>query len=397
MTGGARESFLRARREHEHSRVTFLELFFDLVFVFAVTQLSHGLLERLGVAGAVQTMVMFTAVWWAWMYTTWFTNWLDPERTPVRLLLVIQMLAGLFLSASIPHAFADGGLVFAGAYVFMQVSRSVFTLWAANRHDRTLHQSFQRIVSWQVLAGTLWIAGGLAPVDVRLGLWAAATAVDFAGPQTGYWTPGLGRSLTSDWNVEGAHMAERCGLFIIIALGESILVTGATYAALPMDWLHTAALAVAFIGSVAMWWVYFDTGAERGSRRISEDADPGRLARLAYTYLHIPIVAGVIVTAVGDELVLAHPAGHVSVAAGAAIVGGPALYLFGNLLFKRSVAGRWPLSHLVGLTLIVVATPAALVVSPLALAAIITAVLIVVGVWETVSLRGRPSLVEDAP
>jgi low temperature requirement protein LtrA len=393
----SRRNFLRVRREHEHNRVTFAELFFDLVFVFAVTQLSHGLLKHLSLIGLVQTAVMFTAVWWAWMYTTWFTNWLDPERTPVRLLLLVQMLAGLFLSSSIPRAFDGGGLVFAAAYVFMQVGRSLFTLWAVHRHDVTIHQSFRRIASWQVLAGALWIAGGLAPVEARLGLWIAAMAVDFAGPQVGYWTPGFGRSQTSDWNVEGAHMAERCGLFIIIALGESILVTGATYAGLSMDGMRTTAFAVAFVGSVAMWWVYFDTGAERGSKRIAEDDDPGRLARLSYTYLHIPIVAGIIVVAVGDELVLAHPSGHTSPATALALLGGPALYLLGNLLFKRSVAGRWPRSHLVGLALMAAVAPAAVAVSPLALSALATAVLLVVAAVETVALRGRhPLAAEEA-
>jgi low temperature requirement protein LtrA len=397
MIGGARQNFLRVRREHEHNRVTFAELFFDLVFVFAVTQLSHGLLEHLSFVGAVQTLVMFTAVWWAWMYTTWFTNWLDPERTPVRLLLLVQMLAGLFLSSSIPRAFDGGGLVFAAAYVFMQVGRSLFTIWAVHRHEETIHASFRRIVSWQALAGALWIAGGLAPPEARLGLWIAAMAVDFAGPQLGYWTPGLGRSLTSDWNIEGAHMAERCGLFIIIALGESILVTGATYASLPLDAPHTIAFVIAFIGSVAMWWVYFDTGAERGSRRIAGDDDPGRLARLSYTYLHIPIVAGIIVVALGDELVLAHPSGHTSTATALAIVGGPALYLLGNLLFKRSVVGRWPLSHLVGLGLLAAVAPASLVASPLVLSGLTTGVILVVAAWETRSLRGRhPLAAEEA-
>lgn len=115
MAMWARDNHLRIRRENEHSRVTFVELFFDLVFVFAVTQLSHGLLAHLSLAGLVETAMMFIAVWWAWMYTAWFTNWLDPDRTPVRVLMMVLMLAGLALSTSIPAAFDDKGLVFAAA------------------------------------------------------------------------------------------------------------------------------------------------------------------------------------------------------------------------------------------------------------------------------------------
>jgi low temperature requirement protein LtrA len=186
-------------------------------------------------------------------------------------------------------------------------------------------------------------------------------------------------------------MAERCGLFIIIALGESILVTGATFAKLAWTAETAAAFAVAFTGSVAMWWVYFNIGAERGSRLIAGSDDPGRLARIAYTYLHIPIVAGIIVAAVADELVLAHPGGHVETRAAAAILGGPALYLIGNALFKRTSSPHLPLSHLVGLGLLAMLIPVCGLVTPLVLSAGATTVLIVVAIWEWLSLgRRRP-------
>lgn len=182
-------------------------------------------------------------------------------------------------------------------------------------------------------------------------------------------------------------MAERCGLFIIIALGESILVTGATFGKLAWSAATLAAFAVSFVGSVAMWWIYFDTGHERASHHISRSEDPGRLARIAYTYLHLPIVAGIIVAAVADELVLAHPTGHAEPKAVAVILGGPALYLLGNTLFKRVIAGRLPLSHLAGMALLAALLPISLSLSPLLLATATTVVLIVVAIWEMVSLR----------
>jgi len=184
-------------------------------------------------------------------------------------------------------------------------------------------------------------------------------------------------------------MAERCGLFIIIALGESVIVTGATFAKLDWTLLNAAAFTIAFVGSVAMWWIYFNIGAERATQHILASADPGRVARLAYTYLHLPIVAGIIIAAVADELMLAHPMGHMSAKTAAALLGGPALYLIGNTLFKRTVWGRLPLSHLVGLALLALLAPAAHLVSPLALGGAATAVLVIVAIWETISLSPR--------
>jgi low temperature requirement protein LtrA len=383
---GARQSVLRPRRGHEESRVTFVELFFDLVFVFAVTQLSHLLLAHLSLLGVVQTTLLLMAVWWVWVFTSWVTNWLDPDRPPVRVMLFVLMLAGLVLSTSLPEAFEARGLAFAAAYVFMQVGRSLFTLAAIGRHNPRSRRNFQRITAWLALAGVLWIAGGVADHGARLALWALALLVEYLSPSVGFWTPGLGRSTTTDWDIEGGHIAERCGLFIIIALGESILVTGATFGELAWTLVTAAAFLAAFVGSVAMWWIYFNVGAGRGSRLIASSADPGRLGRLAYTYLHLPIVAGIIVAAVGDELVLAHPTGHGGPWMAATALGGPALYLVGNLLFKRATAERLPLSHLGGLVLLALLIPLATTASPLATATAATLVLVLVAGWEWRSL-----------
>ncbi|KAB2917913.1 MAG: hypothetical protein F9K29_08755 [Hyphomicrobiaceae bacterium] len=388
MTNGDGISDLRrARHADEHVKVTFVELFFDLVFVFAVTQLSHALLQHFSPMGIVQTVLLLMAVWWVWIYTSWVTNWLDPDRTAVRLMLFALMLAGLVLSTSIPKAFESKGLAFAGAYVFMQVGRCLFTLWSLRRHSPGNYRNFQRITSWLALAGVFWIAGGLAEGDGRLALWVMALLIEYISPAVGFSTPYLGRSTTADWDVEGGHMAERCGLFIIIALGESILVTGATFGNLPWTAETAAAFAIAFVGSVAMWWIYFNIGAERARQRIATSSDPGRLARLAYTYIHLLLVAGIIVAAVADELVLAHPAGHTSLKTMAAVLAGPALYLLGNLLFKRATADSPALSHMVGLGLLAALVPAASMLSPLLFSGSATLVMVLVAVWETLSLR----------
>ncbi|HZT48599.1 MAG TPA: low temperature requirement protein A [Hyphomicrobiaceae bacterium] len=387
MTSG-NGRLLRERGEADSTKVTFVELFFDLVFVFAVTQLSHTLIERLTFVGALETALLLMAVWWAWVYTSWATNWLDPERPAVRLMLFALMLAGLVLSTSIPQAFGTRGLAFAAAHVFIQVGRCLFVLWAMRVASPANYLNFQRITAWLALASLFWIAGALLEEGGRLAVWAVALLIEYVSPSLGFWTPGLGRSSTTDWDIAGSHMAERCGLFIIIALGESILVTGAKFTALTWTAPTVVAFLVAFFGSVAMWWLYFNVGAETASRRISRSRDPGRLARLAYTYMHLPLVAGIIVAAVGDELVLDHPAGHTEPRTAATLLAGPALYLLGNLMFKRATADRPALSHMVGLALLALLVPVAHLLQPLTLGAATTLVLVVVAVWETLSIKG---------
>jgi low temperature requirement protein LtrA len=383
---GAKQSLLR-NRGHGHASVTNIELFFDLIFVFAVTQLSHSLLHDLSFLGAAHVLLLFLGVWWVWIYTSWVTNWLDPDRTPVRILLFVLMLAGLVLSISIPEAFEAKGLPFAIAFVGMQVGRSAFTLWAIGDASPSNTRNFQRITAWLVGSGVFWIAGGLLDGETRFALWIVALVIEYAGPSAGFWLPGLGRSTTEDWNVEGGHLAERCSQFVIIALGESVLVASATFAELTWAFVPVIAVITAFLQSIAMWWVYFDTGAERGSHKIAHSGDPGRLARLAYTYLHLAIVAGIIVTAAANELVLEHPVAMPDTVEALVIIGGPWLYLIGNMLFKRAIAGHFPLSHLIGFGLFVVLSFAASLLSQLWLAVGTTAILLFVAAWETVSLR----------
>jgi low temperature requirement protein LtrA len=382
-----RANLLRELKPNEHAHVNFVELFFDLVFVFAVTQLSHALLDHYSLRGAFETLILFMAVWWAWIDTSWVTNWLDPQKRPVRLMLLGLMLAGLVLSASIPEAFGERGLYFAGAYAFLQVSRSLFMMWALKDRDPANFRNFKRITFWRTFASVLWIAGGFVEGDLRIGFWAAAACTDTLAPSIGFRTPGLGRSTTSDWHVEGSHIAHRCGLFLIIAFGESILVTGVNFAGLEWTLASAAAFFAAFASSVAMWWIYFDSSNARGSDVIAHSTDPGRLARLAYTYLHLPIVAGIIVTAVGDEFALMHPTDPVEPGGAMAILGGPALYLAGTTLFRRSISDRWPLFHIAGILILGLLAATFSKTSMLALATLVTLVLVLVAASESLATR----------
>lgn len=376
---------LRERIRGTHARVTTLELFFDLVFVFAITQLSHTLLAQLDLTGAVQAGLLMLAVWWAWVFTTWTTNWLDPDNPAVRTMLFVLMAVGLVMSTSLPQAFGERAVPFALAYAAFQVGRTGFMIWASRRDD-SLRRNFQRMICWLGLSAILWVAGALVGGPAQFALWAVALAIEFAGPAMAFWTPGLGRTNTTEWNVEGAHMAERCGLFIIICLGESILVTGATFAQHPATLAAVGAFIAALVAAIAMWWIYFNAHAEAAAHAIAEAADPGRIARIAYTYAHIPIVAGIIVTAAGDELTLAHPIGHMEASAIWLILGGPALFLAGGLWFKHAVFRRISTSRSGGLVLLALAALAAPFVSPLALSAMASVTLVIVAAWETVTL-----------
>jgi low temperature requirement protein LtrA len=379
---------LRRDRGTGGQRVTSVELFFDLVYVLAVTQLSHLLLEHLDARGAAQTALLLVAVWIAWVYNAWFTNWFDPDRRPVRLVLLGVMLASLLMSASLPEAFGERGLLFAGAYVAMQVGRTVFI--AANlRDDPPLRRNFQRVLSWLLAAGVLWLAGGLAHGTARELLWLAALAVDFGAPLVGFWTPGLGRSRTTDWTISGGHFGERFPLFLILALGESILVTGSVFGELPLTAGSVTAFVVAFLGSVALWWVYFDRSAEYAGEVIAGSLDPGRLGRSAYTYCHLPMVAGIIVAAVGDELVIAHPGGHASAATTTTVLLGPALFLAGHALFKWVMWGRLSVTRLLAIAALAGLWPLGTALAPLLLSSVATLVVAAVAVSDSLIARDQ--------
>jgi len=380
---GAPEDLSRVRTPDGEVKVEFVELFFDLVFVFAVTQISHTMLHHLTLTGTVQAAFLLLAMWWVWIYTSWVTNWMDPNRGPVKFMLFVLMLAALLFSTSIPEAFGERGLIFAGAYVFMQVGRTAFTAWAFRGHDLPNYLNMCRILAWLVLSGVFWIAGALVEGEMRFALWIAALVIEYLSPSLRFWTPWLGATPTSDWDIDGGHMAERSAAFIIIALGESVVAMGATLSEVELDIRVVLAFLASFGASVAMWWLYFAVGAETGRHRIEAAADPGRVARVAYTYLPVLLIAGIIVTAVADELTVAHPGGHnADLATILTLIGGPALYVFGNLMFKKVTSGKVPLSHLAGLVLLLLVGVAGPHAEPLPLSIATTVILFGIAYWE---------------
>ena len=248
------------------------------------------------------------------------------------------MLGSLLMAAALPEAFGEHALLFAASYVALQVGRNVAAAWLLKRRHR-LRDVFERLVVWSAASGVLWLAGATLDGDQRLMLWIPALALELAAPAAGYWLPGRGRAVTTDYDIEGTHFAERCQVFIIIALGESIVVTGATASAAGLTSTVVLCLVVAFVETAALWWLYFGATTEHARVTISTCDDPGRLARDAYTYAHLPIVAGIIATAVGTDLLIAEPHEAPDGVGVAMILGGPALFLLGESLFCWRMTG----------------------------------------------------------
>ncbi|SFI09945.1 Low temperature requirement protein LtrA [Collimonas sp. OK307] len=385
MSIWGKANLLRTRDGHE-AKVLPVELFFDLVYVFAVTQLSHHLLENLTPPGAFQTLVLWFAVWLVWQYTCWVTNWFDPDTMPIRLLLLAIMLVSLVMSAVLPDAFGERGLIFAMCYATMQIGRTLFVVFHLGRHH-ALSKNFQRMLGWLCISGAFWIAGGLSAGNYRLWFWMLAVACEYVSPMFGLWLPGMGRSRTQEWTIEGGHMAERCQLFVIVALGESILVTGATISHMA-NWNAPTLIAflVAFLGSLAMWWIYFDTSSQAGTEAIVHSKDPGRIGAY-FHYTHVIIVAGVIITAVGNELAIADPARHIDTKSLAVLIGGPMVYLSGNGIYKTVLYHRFPFSHVIGLVALALLIPFAYFTDQLMVSGLTTVILIVAATQESVSRR----------
>lgn len=401
-------SDLRRPESGERSeRVTFVELFFDLVFVFALTQLSKLIADDQSITAALESIVLILALWWSWVSTSWVTNWLDPERLAVRLSLIGFGLLAFVAAVSVSASFADRALAFAVAYVALQLIRTLFMVVSTWRHDRDVALSFARVLAWAAFAAVFWIAGALVPAHWQLVFWICAVAIEYGGGALGFRLPGVRTSEVESWELSGAHLSERASLFVIIAIGESLLVTGFAFVELETSAEAVIGMLSAFVSAVALWWLYFHRTEAAGRRAVEaaeEELDggagadggrqrgrgPGRLGRIArdgYSYAHVVIVAGIVLVSVGDKEILDRPAAAVETAGGVVIIGGPVLYLIGLLLFRAVVDRALPVGPIVGLVGLAGCAAAALLVpdfGELALGCLCTAALVVAAVAETV-------------
>ncbi|WP_322778900.1 low temperature requirement protein A [Frankia sp. Cas4] len=384
--------FIRGRGGGEQ-RATFFELYFDLVYVFAVTQISHHLLADLSWIGAVQAAFFLVAVYWAWNYTTWMANWFDPETVPVRLVLIYVMLASFLMAVAIPEGAVDLALLFAASYVALQIGRNAFVVWVTP--PGAFNENFRQILAWSILSAPLWVVGGILSGEPRWLLWVAALGLDLAAPLARYWVPRAGATPMSQWEVEGSHFAERFQLFVIIALGESIVLAGVTASGAGLRGPVVVTLGFAFLTSTALWWLYFGQIGASVARRISRSAadESGQIGRDVYTYLHLPIIAGIVLTAVGVELVIVHPGGELHTAGALVTLGGPALYLLGLMACAARIGRRpsWP--QVAAVVVLLAAVPLAAHLSGLLVLIVLTVGLIALVVVDQI----RPQLADSTP
>jgi low temperature requirement protein LtrA len=387
------------RTDGGRGHATMLELFYDLVFVFAITQVTHLLLDQLDWAGAGQASLVLLVVWWSWNYTTWVTNELDPESVVTRLLLIGLMLASLLMAIAIPDAFRDKALLFAGSYVGMQIGRHTFLAFAAARPRTIERERAGRILTWFALAGMFWISGAFVDGSARVTLWILALVVDYSAPLVLYWVPARPRLSGATWEVGTEHFAERFQLFIIVALGESIVITGATTSELDLNRPTILAFGVAFLISASLWWLYFSVVARIVQQHLEVAQDRTTVARDAYTYLHVVIVAGIILSAVGDELVIAHPTETLHGPELVAVVAGPALYLLAHVALRLRMTGTISVRRLTAAVACVAVGFIGPHVSALFLSTLLLGVLIAVIAAEQLAAarrnaRGQPSPLE---
>jgi low temperature requirement protein LtrA len=362
--------------------VTPLELFFDLVYVFAIGQLSHHLLEHVDLRTGAETLIMALAVVYAWYMTAWGANWLDPDRLPVRVVLVGLMFASLLMSVAIGDAFDGRAWLFVTGYLLLQVGRSAFLIVALR--GRALGEHFVNDLVWELLTGVLWVAGAVADGDARLVLWGLAVVASHGGTWALHWLPGRGRRIDlGHTEIAGEHLIERFRLFFIIALGETVLTMGAAFTDEPFELERLLALAIGFTGTVAFWWCYFQR-VERIGVDLAETAeDAGTVAWWGTWTLTLTVLA-LIGIAVGDELAIAHPGDDATLGFTILTFGGPAVFLLAQVFFVREALGHFPRSRLLALAALAILGVATAPLTLMVGIAASTAVLVAVAIADTV-------------
>ena len=363
--------------EAEHA-VTPLELFFDLVFVFAITQVTSLLTDEPTWHGVIRGSLVLAAVWWAWSGYAWLTSTLDVDEGGVRLVMLAAMVAMLGVALAVPGAFGNDAVLFGFSYFLVRLLHLVLYAYAS-RDDRDLFQALLRIVPTELLGASLIVVAGFLGGEARIAAWVLALAVDYLGPAV---------VTLRGWRIAPEHFAERHGLIVLIALGESIIAIGVG-AGLT---LTTGVIVGAALGAVvvsALWWLYFDVAAIFARRQLVQAVGIAqvRLARDAYSYLHLPMVAGVVYFAFGLKTTLHGVGDTLEAVPAAALCGGASLYLFAHVAFLFRATGRVFRRRTLGAMVLLALMPVSLVVPALAALALVAAVCSLVVAYEALRYR----------
>ncbi|GIH18396.1 low temperature requirement protein A [Rugosimonospora africana] len=376
------------RQATDPRRASYLELFFDLAFIFALMRLSRHLLADLSVAGAARTFLLLAALWAVWVTTAWSANWYDTGNRVTREFLIAVMFGGLLMAASVPEAFGRHAMVFAGAYLAVHVGRGLGFSLALRGHPRVWRSL--RIVMAFGFTGVPWVAGILIP-QAREALWALAVFLDYLMTRLRWPIPWAGRSTWEELRVFGEHLSERYEQIFIVALGELILAVGGAYSDSGFDTARSIAFALAFLNAALLAVVYFIPREGRLGTVIDESDVPGRLA-MDTAFLHLALIGSVVATAVGDELAIQHPHSPTPTSVVAVTVGGTVLFLVGRNLTAYLIDRRPPWAGLSALAALLVLIPALLRLPPPASIAASDLVLfgIVAHQYVTTRLANKP-------
>ena len=359
-----------------------LELLFDLVYVFAIGQLSHHLVAHVDLRTGAETVVMALAVFYAWYMVAWGANWLDPDPLSVRVALVGLMFASLLMSVAIGDAFAGRAWLFVTGYLLLQIGRCVFLIVALRGRPQSEH--FVNDLVWELLAGVLWVTGAIADADARLVLWGLAVALTYGGAAAQHWLPGRGRRVDLEHTeIAGGNLVERFRMFFIIMLGEAVLTTSSAFAGKPFTLERLLALAIGFAGIVALWWCYFERAEPIGAAAAETAQDAGTVG-LWGTWALTLIVLALIAIAVADELAIADPGDDATLGFTVLAFGGPALFLLAQLLFHHAALGRALRSRVLVLAALATLAVATAQLSLIVGIAVSSAVLLAVAITDTI-------------
>ncbi|MEH0821676.1 MULTISPECIES: low temperature requirement protein A [unclassified Micromonospora] len=365
------------RRGDEPPKASFLELFFDLAFVFALRQLSVAFLADASPAGAARTALLLLALWWVWVVTAWYADWYARANRWVQALLVATTLGVTLMSVAVPHVYAHKAVLFAGAYVAINVGRGSINLFLLRGHR--LRRRTLRVFVWISATGVLWLIGAFWPAG-RVPVWAVALALDYVGPHIGWPTPWLGRTRPEDLKLRGEHVTERYQQIFIIALGELVLGAGLAYTATAMNAAHSAAFLLVFAVSVLIGQLYV-TPAGRNLGTAINERDPSRFGAVTGD-LHLLMIAGVLAASVGAEFLITHPTDQGPAVAVGLVTVGPALFLAGRVALSAAIYRRVSWARLAGLLGVLVAGVTAYALPLVGVGAVATAVLLGVAVLD---------------
>ncbi len=365
--------------DHEH-RVTPRELFFDLVFVFAFTQVATLLADDPTFAGIGRGVLVLAALWWAWSAYAWLTNIVDPEEAFVGAALLVALIAIFVAALSVPGVFGDDGVLFGAAFlVVCLLHAALYTL--AGRGNRDLLAAVLRLSPWSLLGATLILVAGFAD-GARTWLWIAALVIVYGGALV---------SGSTGWQVYPSHFAERHGLVVIIALGEAFIAIGIGANAIDLGPGEVVAAILGLLVATAFWLAYFDFFSIRGERMLGDAQGPERvaLARDVYTYLHFPMIVGIVLFAFAMKNVVGHVGDELGSVEAFALCGGSALYLLTWSAIRIRVERRWHLSRgrFTAAVLLLLLLPVATRVPALAALALVTVVWVALHTYEIVWWR----------